>query len=243
MKATKSYPPSTLSVNAIFAVRGTSRFVHAGIPLDAETLSAMPPNIQRYLVPAESESESDQEPVASFQLGKVYSVDRNDRLRQRQVARQATEQAAAAQFQDAMEAHLQEQLENPDQTTAAAMEQIQDQHEAVVGRQIAEAAAAAKRREMDDEAAKQFIAEQDAMLIDENPVSPAIHEEPASEWKPKPRKMRVRFLCRNGVWLRAKRVKNLRIAEPVFVRDGPGDFVQIGKVNSKKHLPVSYVED
>jgi hypothetical protein len=241
--ATKSHPPLSLSVNAIF----NGRFVFAGTVLDQQTLSTLPATFKKYLVPAESESDQESEqPVANFQRNTSYRVDREGRLLARNLERQVTEQVRAAQFQDAVEQQLQDSLENPDEQTKAALEVVADNHRAAVGLEMAQRAYAAKEREATDQAARDYIAEQDAMLIDENPVSPTIEEQipqPESEWKPQPRKMRVRFLCRNGVWLRAKRVKNLKIGESVFVRNGPGNFVEVGKVNSKKHLPVIYLED
>jgi hypothetical protein len=47
---------------------------------------------------------------------------------------------------------------------------------------------------------------------------------------------------RGNQYHRARKLKNLKIGEPVFCRQG-SDFVEVGKVNQSKHLPVIYAED
>ena len=229
-------------MNAIF----NGRFVFAGTVLDQPTLATLPATFKKYLVPAESESDQPEQIATNFQLNTSYRVGREGRLLQRNLERQATEQASAAQFQDAVEEQLQDSLENPDQTTAAALEEVQYAHESAVAKQVAEAQAAARRREMDEEAAKQFIAEQDAMLIDEHPVSPTIEPAPP-EWSPqqqsKPRRMRKRYVCRNHIWCATKRLKKFYVGEKVFVRNSAGEFEVIGKVNKNGRLPAAYLED
>ena len=73
--------------------------------------------------------------------------------------------------------------------------------------------------------------------------TPTEEQSEADVAMPKPRRMRKRFVCRNGTWLRTKRLKHFRTGEPVFVRNGPREFVQIGVVNKKGGLPACYLED
>jgi hypothetical protein len=239
--------PVCLSVNAIF----DRRFIHAGQVLDAETLSAMPSMFRRYIIPVESESEEPEQVATNFQLNTSYRVGREDRLLQRHLEQQAVQQAAAAQFQDAIEAQLEHEIEHPAETIAAALADVEDQHNSDVQRQIAEASAAARQHEMADEAARQFLVEQDEMIVDDNhqSASPAENFEiaepkPESEWSPKPKRMRKRYINRNGVWCRTKRIRHFKSGEPVYVRNGPNDFEKIGVVNRHGRLPAApYLEN
>ena len=104
----------------------------------------------------------------------------------------------------------------------------------------AQAEAAARRREMDEEAARQFIAEQDAMLVDDDSVVPAEEQIPVA---PGPRKMRKRFVNRKGTWLRAQKLKHRIPGEDVFVRESKGQFLKIGVVDQAGRLPVCYLEE
>ena len=232
MKAAKSHPPLSLNVNAIF----DGRFVFAGTVLDQQTLATLPATFKKYIVPAESESDEAEQVVTNFQMNTPYGVDQNGRLRQRNVERQVSEQIRAAQFQEAMEEQLAHEIEHPDEATKVALEVVADRHQAQVGLEIAQQKFKAKQREMDEEAARQCV-EEDPMLVDDNlnlPVSPTIHEnqilkQPA-DWKPQPKRMRKRYVCRNNTWLRTKNLKRFRPGEAVFVRNGVNDFEQIGAV-------------
>ena len=233
-----------LAVNMI----AKGRFLHAGVMMPLAELSAIPPNLRKPEFIIRHNPNLDPEPDDSprsltFTLNTPYAVDEDGNRRQaRHLQRQAAQLEAIADQEEAVAEELQNENDNLDPVIA---EQIQDAHDALVQRQIAEGQAAARQREMDEEAARQFIAEQDQMLVDDDNafVSPTTIDEAPIPAAPKPRKMRVRFLCRGGTWLRAKRIKNLKIGEPVFVRTGRNSFEKIGEVDECGHLPACYLEE
>jgi hypothetical protein len=207
-----------LSVNAIH----NKRFIHAGEILDTDTLASLPDAFKRYIVPAESESEP--EIVAtSFQLNTSYGVDKDGRLLQRNVERQAAEQASAAAFQDAMEEKLISELENPDATLQRALEQAQDEHTSSVNLQKAQAEVNAKHQEEADKFLEE-VQRAESTLADDEGFSPSLVEDqdqpngqPPAPEVPKPRQLKTRYIQRGSVWCRAKKVKP-RPGEKVFVK-------------------------
>ena len=233
-------PPPGCFCLAVNMIAG-GKFLNAGQPMPLAQLSEIPANLrkEKYII-RHSNAEPEPEVVTNFQMNTVYGVDQDDRLRRRHVERQATEQAAAADFQDAIEAQLADEIENPDETVASALALAAEDHQASVGLQRAQAEAAARRREMDEEAARQFIAEQDAMLVDDDSVVPAEEQIPVA---PGPRKMRKRFVNRKGTWLRAQKLKHRIPGEDVFVRESKGQFLKIGVVDQAGRLPVCYLEE
>ena len=78
------------------------------------------------------------------------------------------------------------------------------------------------------------------MDVTESVVSPAVEEIPEEA---KPKRMRKRFVCRNGTWLRVKRLKRFHVGEKVYVRTSAGEFISIGVVNKKGGLPAAYLEN
>lgn len=64
----------------------------------------------------------------------------------------------------------------------------------------------------------------------------------APEAKPV-RKMRKRYVNRNGVWLRVKRLKRFHPGEKVYVKDADQKFQVIGQVSKSGKPPAIYLED
>ena len=228
-----------LAVNMI----SKGRFLHAGVPMPLSELETIPPNLRKpeFIIrhdPRLDPGPDDSPRSLTFRLNTPYALDEDGNRRQ---ARHFQREAAQLEAIADQEAGIAEELQNAnDDLDPVIAEQIQDAHDSLVQRQIAERQAAARQREMDEQAAREFIAEQDALVVDDS-VAPAIREEPIAA--PKPRKMRVRFVCRNGTWLRAKKMKNLKIGEPVFVRTGRNNFENIGQVDELGHLPACYLEE
>ena len=145
-----------------------------------------------------------------------------------------------------LQEEIQAENENPDPVVAAAMEQAREEEEALVQRQISEGIYLAKEKDAADEAAKQFIEEgnQNGSADADYMVTPNVSSVEPKEWRPsaaKPRKMRKRFVCRNGTWLRTKQLKKFKPGEAVWVRNGPGNFEQIGTVDESGSLPTAYL--
>jgi hypothetical protein len=90
----------------------------------------------------------------------------------------------------------------------------------------------------------EFFAARDA----KSPESDAPYAPPQSqpgildEAAPK-KQMRVRYVCRNGTWLRTKRLKRFHVGEKVYIKDASGKFEVAGKVNKAGHLPAVYAEE
>ncbi len=223
-----------LSVNMIC----NGKFLSAGVSMPLRELASIPANLrlERYIIrhPSNSEPEPEPEPSLTFTLGTPYSVDSEGRRRTRNLQREAIALDRAQQETEEIENAL---AAEPDAQVKAALEVAEERHQAAVDFQIAEATVAAKRREMDNEAARQF-AEEDPMLVDDHrnlPVSPTIVE-------PKPKRMRKRYVRHGQTWLRAMRV-SCHIGESVYVRNGPGDFEKIGIIGSDGSLPVVYIKE
>ena len=146
-------------------------------------------------------------------------------------------------YADERQRRLEEALSaEPDAVTKSAMAEIAAAHEANAAQHIAEAQFRARQNDLADQAAKEFTEEQQ-MDVTESVVSPAVEEIPEPESEPKPRRMRRRFVCRNGTWLRIKRLKRLHIGEKVYVRNSAGEFISIGVVNKRGGLPAAYLEN
>ena len=78
----------------------------------------------------------------------------------------------------------------------------------------------------------------------ENLVTPSVEEiQIPEEPEPKPRKIRKRFVNRNGTWLRTKRLKRFHPGEKVYVKSKTGKFEVIGQVNKNGKPPACYVEE
>jgi hypothetical protein len=61
--------------------------------------------------------------------------------------------------------------------------------------------------------------------VTENLVTPSVEEiQIPEEPEPKPRKIRKRFVNRNGTWLRTKRLKRFHPGEKVYVKSKTGKF-------------------
>ena len=81
------------------------------------------------------------------------------------------------------------------------------------------------------------------MDVTESVVSPAVEEIPEEPVEAKPRRMRKRFVNRNGTWLRTKRLKRFHIGEKIYIKNSAGEFISIGVVNKKGELPAAYLEN
>jgi hypothetical protein len=126
----------------------------------------------------------------------------------------------------------------PDDTVAAALVVVQDEHEALVQGQIAQAQARANR----GDAADEWLKQQQQENADAEGFSPnAVEEIPEPQSKPK--RMRKRYVCRNRTWLRTRRLKRFHVGEKVYVKNASGQFEVIGTVNKRGHLPVAFLED
>jgi hypothetical protein len=232
----KAASPLCLQHNAIFA----GRFIRSGEVLDEQTLASLPATLRKYLIPVAAESEEPEQVVAGFQLNTSYRLDREGRMLARNLERQAADQASAAEFADAMEAQVISEIENPDQTIADALAQAQADHDASVNLQIAQAEIDARRAR---EATEHFETKQSAesVLADAEGYSPSLDED-AEISRQQPKRLRTRYVLRDGEYVRAKKVATLRINEQVFVKEGTS-YVAVGKVNRKRKLPLIYVQE
>jgi hypothetical protein len=152
---------------------------------------------------------------------------------ERQETREIPRLSGQGQRRTNSEDALQEPL--PDEIA----EQIQDQHQANINRQITNAEAAARGSEAEKEAAIAMQEEnlsnldQDGFSMptgDENAVEPTLTEE---QEEPKPRKLRTRFVKRFGKMVRAKNIK-CRIGEDVFAKADDSQFTKIGEVSKEE---------
>jgi hypothetical protein len=90
-------------------------------------------------------------------------------------------------------------------------------------------------------------ADADISQLSNSMMSPTVDEspdfQPVEMPYPKPKRMRKRYVNRNGTWLGTKRLKKFYIAEPVYIKNAAGEFEQIRTVNKKGGLPAAYLED
>ena len=145
-----------LAVNMI----ANGKFYHAGVPMPLAELAAIPPNLRKrefIIRHSNLEPEPDDAPRSlTFQLNTAYAVDEDGNRRQ---ARHLQRQAAQLEAIEDQESAIVEELQNAnDDLDPAIAAQIQDAHDSLVQRQIAEGQAAARQCEIDEEAARQFIA-------------------------------------------------------------------------------------
>ena len=212
--------------------------------------------IKNYLVPAESESDDQKgQVVANFQLGQSYNVGRDDRLRQRHLQREASQLNAIANEQEALEEAIAAEIEHPDAAVAAALQIAEEDHQAAIGLQTAQAKINAQRQAEANQHLEEQQAAESTLADDEGFALPSDESEnetsksePAQQpdWSPQPKPKRLlkkRFVNRNGVWLRTKRLKRFHVGEKVWVRNSAGDFEVIGKVNKNGMLPAAFVGD
>jgi hypothetical protein len=180
-------------------------------------------------------------------LGESFSVDEFGH--RRSIRREALNLARAQEEQELLE----QRLSQSNEIERAAMEIIQEDHELVVARDKAAAAFRAKEQDQANALAVAAQQEQDAeiaQLSGNHMMSPSIGEVPnvaappnLEMPEPQPRRMRKRFVCRNGTWLRTKRLKRFHVGEKVYVRNSTGQFTSIGVVNKKGGLPAAYLEN
>jgi hypothetical protein len=102
--------------------------------------------------------------------------------------------------------------------------------------------ARASRRDQQGQAAQEWIDSENSFDANDEDLVPSAGQT-APEPERKPRQMRRRYVNRNGVWLRARRITpaHRNPGEVVYVRDAPGRFTNIGTVGEGGKLPTVYV--
>lgn len=133
--------PITLRVNTLLG----GVFYRAGEPLPVSS-DELPEILRPFIVSGDEPDEAEDAIRANYEIGVTYQMDENGRMG-RALHRQVARLEAAAEEQEWAE----EQLSEP--VAPAIAEALQAANEESVGRQIAEARAAASRRDMADEAA------------------------------------------------------------------------------------------
>ena len=139
---------------------GGSRFVLAGTPSPYRSLDEIPVNL-RPLVgkpPVEPDEADESSPRSlNFTLNTVYRVDKDGYRRARNLEREVINLQRGQEEMEALEDALSAE---PDEQLKAALEVVQEAHEASVARQIAEGQYAAKEQERAQEVAQEFIDEE-----------------------------------------------------------------------------------
>jgi hypothetical protein len=159
----------TLTCNTILE----AKFYRAGEPIPKDIV---PPQLRRYAVKEVNEPTESKEINVMYEHNRLYSVDEDGFLRP-PVGRQMAELQAEAEETDAIVDEIAEA--ELDETTAAALEQAQEDHQADVQRQIGNARYAAEHAEQAEDAVR---AEQDATV--ENGEFDVM-DSPPKELKPK----------------------------------------------------------
>ena len=161
-----------------------------------------------------------------------YSVDADGFMRP-SVGQQAAQLEALAQEQEWADSVGNEP---PNEAVAAAIKEGQELYRSEVERQIAQAEYSAKQAE----AATDVVREEQ----DENVASGEFDTFDTIEEMPKPRQMRRRYVRRGVLYRKAKDLNvKLKRGEPVFIRNGEGEYERIGNVGHNGSLPVVYVEE
>ena len=151
------------NVNIIAPVAGApggSRFFEAGQPTPYHEISEVPENFRSFIASGEPETEpsADEPRSLTFGLNTPYAIDRNGYRRAKNIERQVVN---LQQGQEELEAAERALNADPDEQTRAALEVVQDHHDAAVARAMAEAEYAAKERDAANEVAQRMIDEQD----------------------------------------------------------------------------------
>jgi hypothetical protein len=219
-------PPSsvTLSVNTI--LHGVWHSAGSPIPVNE-----LPSHLKRYIAKPQEESDQPQERNLAFSLHTSYGVDERG---YRYLRREAQQLNAAAELEEALQAPLPKEV----------AEQLQNQHQANVNRQIVEGQAAARRHDQAQEFVRQQE-EENAQVADADGFAQQTTEILFGEnvLKATPKlKLRRRFVKRGFAFRKAKdpNVK-LKKGERVFIKDG-SHYEEIGVVGLGGSLPKAYVE-
>jgi hypothetical protein len=231
-----------LTVNTI----ANGQWFTAGDPLPF-TRETLPIWLKRYVdtgLPEEPEPATSTRNLA-FKANKRYGFDADGNIL-RPVGQQMAEMETIEQEREAIEDAL---SSRPSKTVRDAVAQAEDDHAADVARQKAQAEFEARRRDTENNYLRQ---QQDADAInsdaegfaDANTQYPEAKEEFTPEPKPpglsEPMRIRMRYVRRGNSWRKARKVA-CRVGEPVFIRNGPGDFEVIGKVSTTGKLPVAFI--
>ena len=187
--------PIRLSENTIWE----GKFYVAGDPLPFERAEDLPENLRPLVVTGEPE-EPDDQPRGAFQLNTAYQVTSDGRLG-RQVQRQIAQMEAEAEEEE----WLEEEASRPLPPEVA--ESLQQDHEAHVGLQAAQMAAAARRA---DDIADAAIAAQEPPRL---------------------------YVKRGGRHYAPAHKARLKPGEPVFTRQPDGSFECIGETDGRCELP------
>lgn len=135
------------------------QFIRAGEPSPYRSLDEVPAHL-RPLVgepPTEPDEPDEDSPRSlSYTLNTVYRVDRDGYLRAKNVEREVIRLEAGQEEMEALENALSQE---PDEQLKAALEVVQEAHEASVARQIAEGQYSVKEQERAQQVAAEFIEE------------------------------------------------------------------------------------
>ena len=202
------------------------KFFAAGIPIEENDIR---PFMMKYEA-KETRPSAPMEISLTHRLNERYSVDEDGLLRP-SVGQQAAQMEAEAKQQDFVDSLGNEP---PSESVQAAIEEIREDHQADMQKQIAQAKYLANHS---DELNHSLIQEHeerlnsgefDVMDSDPPPTPKAQVQPAAAVTKPK-----WRYVKRGSVFRRVKnRAIKLRIGEPVFVR-GSNGFEKIGVVKQK----------
>jgi hypothetical protein len=245
-------PPPGMFV-ATIAMIHSGKYFHPGEPMPLSELSKIPPNLRkkRFLKfhdPHVSIPNGGDAPRnLIYETNTQYSVSpEGDRHHQREVAGKINLEAMRIEAEQQLEEQIKYEIEHPDEQTAKALAIAEEDYRMSIQGQIASQSYLAKEREAADQQAK-ALAEEDQIDVTQNLVTPTIEE--VEEWTPTPatkpvvRKMRKRFVNRNGTWLRVKRLKHFHVGEKVYVKNADQKFQVIGQVNKNGKPPACYLED
>jgi hypothetical protein len=245
-----SPPPAGHFLTTVSMIH-SGRFFHAGQPMPLSELQKIPANLRkkRYLLfpdPDAKPANGDDAPQnLLFTTDTQYSVSpEGDRHHQREVARKINLEEMRIEAEQQLEEQIRYEIEHPDEQTAKALEIAEEDYRMSVQAQISNQSYQAKEREAADQQAKELIAEQDAEIssLSQNVISPAVEDIAEEPVKPV-RKMRKRYVNRNGVWLRVKRLKRFQPGENVYVKNADQKFQVIGQVSKSGKPPAIYLED
>ena len=235
-------PPGHFCLTVNMIVPG-GKFLVAGQPMPLAELKQIPPTLRKdqYIIRHDPNPEPEPEPSLTFTLGTSYSVDAEGRRRNRRLEREVIDLQRAQQETEAIENALSAE---PDGELKAALEVAEENRQASIKHQIAQLEYSRKEREATEQAAQEFV-DEDQMLVDDNlnlPVSPTIDEPPAApaEWSPSKPKLRKRYVRRAGEMVHAKKVK-CKAGETVFIKNSAGEFEPAGKVNKRGALPLIFI--
>jgi len=133
----------------------SGRFFHAGEPMPLSELSKIPANLRkaRYLLfsdPHAKPSNGDARPPnLIYETGVQYSVDESgNRSHQREIPRQINLEQMRQEAEEQLAQQVKEELENPNPTITAALEDARDQEAAYVQKQLVRLTISPRKRNL-----------------------------------------------------------------------------------------------